>query len=113
MKWNVYYYNINKRRIETYNIFDHSGFTYYIRQAAKEAIKTEDIELFTDKLKRELQYYFWSKAEWEVIISPWLGLRDSEEIKIDVYDQIMLNWNVFARYVWNNKEQLIGESDEV
>lgn len=25
MKWNVFYYNINKKKIEEYNIFDHYG----------------------------------------------------------------------------------------
>ena len=66
----------------------------------------EDKNSFADKLKRELQYYFWSKAEWEIIISPWLGSSNSERIKIDVYDQVMLNWDVFVDYVWNNKEAL-------
>ena len=40
-------------------------------------------------------YYFWSKCEWEVLISPWVGGND-EEIKVDVAWQIMNNWDVFV-----------------
>jgi len=103
MKWNVYYYNVNKQKIETYNIFEHGSFVYYIEEAIKEY---NDKESFAEQLKRELRYYFWSKAEWEIIISPWCGNKNPDEIKIDVYDQVMLNWNIFVDYVWENRENL-------
>lgn len=44
-------------------------------------------------------YYFWSKTEWEVIVSPWVGKGGDE--KIDVYDQLKLNWDKFVDYVWS------------
>lgn len=47
-------------------------------------------------------YYMWSKCEYEIILSPWTGRAD--DIKIDVYDQIMMNWNSFVDYVWSLKE---------
>ena len=50
-------------------------------------------------------YYFWSKCEWEVLISPWVGGND-EEIKVDVAWQIMNNWDVFVDYTWNNRKKL-------
>lgn len=46
-----------------------------------------------------MKYYFWSKCEWEIIICPWVGKAD--DIKIDVYDQLMLNWDKFVDYVWS------------
>lgn len=51
-------------------------------------------------------YYFWSKCEWEVLISPWVGGNDDEEIKVDVAWQIMNNWDVFVDYTWNNRKKL-------
>lgn len=103
MKWNVYYYNINRQKIESYNIFEHGSFSHYVKEAIK---KYKEKESFTEQLKRELQYYFWSKAEWEIIITPWCGNKNPDEIKIDVHDQVMLNWEIFVDYVWANKDEL-------
>ena len=105
MKWNVYIHNYNKNKIESYNIFDHSGFTYEIKQAIK---KYKDKDTFIEKLKSELMYYFWSKCEWEIIISPWVGRKEPCDSKIDVYDQVMINWDIFADYVWENKNKLLN-----
>lgn len=110
MKWNVYYYNINRQAIESFNIFDHGSFVKYVTEAIKEC---KSKETFEDRLKSELQYYFWSKAEWEIIISPWLGLSNSDRKKIDVFDQVMLNFEIFADYVWDNREKLKETSYDV
>lgn len=98
MKWNVYIYNINKKRIETYNIFEHGSFMNYVLKA----IKTYDNKAdFENQLKAELRYYYWAKSEWEILLSHWFG--DKETVKIDVYDQVMNNWDIFVDYVWNNR----------
>lgn len=105
MKWYVYYYNINKRKIDIFNIFEHGGFVKYAKEHAQ-TYKTK--EEFAERLKSELLYYFWSKAEWEVIVAPWVGGdKEKDSVKIDVYDQVMNNFEVFADYVWNNKEELL------
>ena len=105
MKWNVYIHNYNKNKIESYNIFDHSGFKYEVKQAIK---KYKDKDTFIDKLKIELAYYFYCKCEWEIIISPWIGKKESCEAKIDVFDQVMINWDIFANYVWENRNELLN-----
>ena len=148
MKWNVYYYDFNRKKIDTFNIFEHGSFRAYTKKAIKQHKKhKENIEDFAERLKRELQFYFWSKAEWELIIEitednrifliPWCGCRNPEEVKIeikpvitedgfdwlefarvhidrqkygnkakiDVYDQVMFEWDVFVNYVWNNKHE--------
>ena len=58
------------------------------------------------QLRREVMYYFWSKYEWEVLISPWVGGNDDEERKVDVAWQIMNNWDVFVDYTWNHRKKL-------
>ena len=47
-----------------------------------------------------LFYYYRSKCEWEVIVSSWPPSDRVPERKVDVYDQVMLNWDVFIGYVW-------------
>ena len=56
MKWNVYYYDINHKKISTFNIFDHCSFREYVKKAIK---KYKNKEEFDEQLKSELCYYFW------------------------------------------------------
>lgn len=100
LKWYVYYHSMNSQEIKTFNIFNHGGFRDDVEKYLK---KYKDKEEFTEKLKGSLMYYFWSKCEWEVVITPWVGNRNTKDIKIDVYDQVMNNWDIFVDYVYNSK----------
>ena len=60
-----------------------------------------DKEIFAKELKSSLMYYVWSKSEYEIIISPWCGGRNTKDKKVDIYSQVMLNWDKFVDYVWN------------
>lgn len=98
MEWNVFVCNVNKQKIETYNVFEHSSFSEYVSEHLKECKTKEE---FAERLKSELRYYFGFKAEWEVLVSPWVGGdREKDTIKIDVFDQVMSNWEIFVDYVW-------------
>lgn len=102
MEWNVYIYNINKRKIEKFNVFEHYSFVKYVKKYLNDCKTKEE---FAEHLESELRFYFWSKAEWEVLVSPWVGGdREKDTVKIDVYNQVMCNFDVFVNYVWNNKE---------
>ena len=101
MKWFVIRDNINTRRIETFNVFDHGGFRDDVISYLK---KCETREEFAENLRRSLFYYFWCKSEWEVVVSPLIGGRDAKDLKIDVYWQVMNNWDIFVDYVWRHKK---------
>lgn len=104
MEWYVYYYNINKSEMTTFNILAHYGFRRSIEQAVRKYKKRDE---FVEQLRKELQHFFWSKSEYEIIISPWVGGdREKESKKIDVYQQVMLNFDKFADYVWENKKSV-------
>lgn len=98
LSWIVYYHNFNGRKIETYDIFNHSGFYEDTKKNYKK--NKENREEFDERLRRDLLYYFWSKCEWEVVVKAWAGGDGNEEVKIDVYDQVMNNFPVFKEYVW-------------
>jgi hypothetical protein len=51
------------------------------------------------RLERLCMYYFWSKCEYEVIVSSWPPREGSEE-KIDIYDQLKANWDIFRELVF-------------
>ena len=104
LEWNVYYESFNNRKIETFNLFDHGRFLADTKKNAKKNI--HDYEAFKDQLRRDLMYYFWSKCEWEIILSAWIRKDSTKPIKIDVWDQVNLNWEVFCKYVWDHGAEL-------
>ena len=103
LEWYVYVSNFNARNIESHNVFNHGGLVDDIRKNLKK--NGEDREAFEAQLRRDLMYWYWSKCEWEIIISHWPPRQDAADAKIDVFDQIMLNWKRFCDYVWENKNE--------
>ena len=102
MKWNVFYYNINAHKIEIFNIFDHWKFREDLQSDLK---KCRTKEAFAERLKSELSYYFWAKSEYELLFSPWVGgNREKDTIKVDVYTQVMANFEILLNYIWENKD---------
>ena len=98
MKWMVYIEDYTGKRISKYNIFDHHAFKEGCDKAYTNC--RGDKENFGNLVKRDLSYYFWSKCEWEIIISGWPQRKDFNERKVSVYDQILLNWDIFIDYLW-------------
>ena len=114
LEWNVFRYDCNADKFVTYNIFKHGGFLEDLKKLCKKynkeypylsyegntkenkKIKTQ----FFEELKRNLKYYFWSKCEMELVLVSW-PVGDIEE-KIDIWDQLEMNWNRFSNYVWVN-----------
>lgn len=125
MEWNVYHYNINRNKIETFNIFDHWSFREYVKKAVK---KYKTKEEFINQLKGELQYYFFCKCEWELVVeitennriflNPWVGCSEPEKVRIDVSDDTNFDWKGFAekhinqqRYKNNAKIDVYNQVD--
>lgn len=99
LKWNVFIGDFNGKQIITCNIFDHYKFKDECDKAWKN-YKT-DFPAFAKEVRSWLMYCFWGKCEWEVIISHWPPHESFRDEKIDVFEQVMLNWDVFIIYVWN------------
>lgn len=112
-EWNVYISNFNHGVIETYNVFTHYSFLEDCRRTLKQYNKNYkangvfDRDEFSKDLGRILMYYFWSKCEWEIILQHWPESERFKDEKIDVYDQIRLNWDIFVDYVWGHREEIL------
>lgn len=106
-EWFVYCEDVNRRVIEPYNIFRHGGF---LGDCRKEIEKHRDDKRgFSIEVQRWLKYYFWAKCEWEIILSSWPKDDRAKKEKIDVYDQVMLNFDVFIDYLWQHRDLLNKE----
>lgn len=104
LSWNVYYEDFNRKNIKAFNIFDHWKFWDDCVTNAKK--NKDDKDSFAERLIRDLQYYFWSKCEWEIVLTSWPERKDFNNKKIDVYDQVCLNMEKFIDYVWENRKEL-------
>ena len=125
----VYVENINKRKIEKYNVLN-DGIIDEFKKRMKEQNIVDKIK-FSEMVEQVIMYHYWSRSEWEIILTSWpphikteelaklnneveqyqndygrepysLTINLSTDEKIDVYDQIMMNWNIFIDYVWEN-----------
>lgn len=130
LEWIVYRYDFNKREIVEFNIFNHYRFKEDVNKDLK---KCKTREEFAKKLKSNLMYYFWSKYEYEIVISSFpiyikkeelnrlnehfknntekyghepysIGVRPDVSSKIDIAEQVMLNFEIFVDYVWSHKK---------
>lgn len=104
LEWKVYEHDINADEIEPFNIFDHGRFYEDCKKNARKNIHNYDE--FIKQLRMDLAYYFWAKCEWEVVIIPWTSRNEKTAVKIDVHDQIDLNWDIFCEYVWQHAAEL-------
>lgn len=131
LKYYVFYHDFNGKKIKPINIFEHGRF---LNDVEKDLKKCSNKEEFSEVLKGTLFYYYCSKCEWEIIITSWtphisiqeLNRLNQERIdslekydhepytlhvnpdvaeKIDIYDQVMLNWDLFLNYVWSYKDK--------
>ena len=127
LEYYVYHHDFNKKTIEKYNIFNHGRF---IEDVKRELKKCETKEEFAERLRRDLFYYFGSKCEWEVVVTSWVPHITVSELqrlnaerekilkeynhepyklyvnpdvaeKIDIYDQVMLNFSYILDAVWS------------
>ena len=106
LEWYAYYHEWNGNKIKPFNVFDHGRFYDDCKKNARKNIHS--FINFCEQLKRDAMYYFWSKAEWEIVLTPWIKRMDSTDVdvKIDVFDQLNLNWDAFCKYVWDHGAEL-------
>lgn len=130
--YNVYYRSFNNNEIVKLNIFNHIDFYKAVLDNIK---KYKNKEEFAEAVRKDLLYYFWGKYEYEVVITSWPvyitpnelnKINKSKEnfikdhnkeqhrhliepdvgIKIDVYEQVMMNFNIFIDYIWSKKNNI-------
>lgn len=100
MQWNVFRHNINTGKIESYNIFEHTNF----KKAVERLLNCKkDKKEFEDDLRILFKQYYCSRSEYEVAIQASSGGTGKEQIVVDVYTQVLQNWDVFVTQLWNNE----------
>lgn len=90
--YKVISWDFNTDNIEYYDIMPFLIDSY--KKIKKNKPKTfEEIKEF---IINESRYRFWSRCEYEVIITGWP--KQKREVKIDIFDQIMKNIDVITTH---------------
>lgn len=127
LTWNVFIEDCNKKQIVVYNVLNR----VIVEEIINRTLGINDKDKFAEEVKSVIMYYYWARSEWEVVITDWPPHITNEELnklnleqeqhyqqsgsyaysnifspavgkKVDVYDQVNLNWNIFIDYLWNN-----------
>lgn len=112
MEWYVYRHDTNKGKIIKYNVVNTGVINHLIEMLNQ--IKKEkghwNYDDFTAAAMQIYRYYYWGKCEHEIIIKEWVG-REAEE-KVDVFDQLMLNWDIFVDHLYDYVIELMSSKGE-
>ena len=117
----------NRRQILPYNVLS-KGLLDELFEYKKQCVDKDD---FKELVDQKLRYYYWSRAEHEIVMVDWPShitvqehykldkelkehtkeygaepyrLNYSPDVgrKVDIYEQITLNYNIFIDYLWEN-----------
>ena len=112
----VKYYNYNANKIEDYDVLKQRESE--IKKLKKKCATKDE---FAEFIRREFMWRFWSKSEWELIItkeedgrivlSPWCGCSNPDSVAIDVTNDKSFDWSGFAEehikhQIFNNQAKI-------
>ena len=124
LSWKVF--KEDNGHIKDYDIFKNTYWVEVVETLAKE---TKNKAEFEEAFRIKLMSMYWSRSEYEVVITSWPPYISKEELvklsyeqdryyneyskfqvrhnvsltttrKIDIYEQLQLNWKQFINYVY-------------
>lgn len=95
MEYNVYYHSFNGDEIKTFNVLREDRYVMNCIRGYKKNMSRDE---FDERLDKDCMSMYWSRCEYEVIVSAWVGGKAKE--KIDIYQQLKINWSVFSEICW-------------
>jgi hypothetical protein len=98
LEWKVFLYDFNNMQPKEYNIFKNANLQKYLSKLYKDC--QNDRDKFTQELNRLLLWLFCGRCEYEFIMSSWPPSEKDKKYKLDVYEQLMLNFDRLVEYLW-------------
>jgi len=101
-QFNVINYNFNAQKFESYDVIPYLVSAYNDRVQRHNELPEEEywkvpqtFDEFKEFVKKESQYQFWARCEYEIILVDWPCQKHEE--KWDVYQQIMMNLDLVTK----------------
>lgn len=85
--FNVIWWDFNDKEPKSYDVIP-----YLIRCYKEKENKPKTFEEFKKFVEDESRYMYWSRCQYEILISDWPRKRYT--VKWDIHQQIMMNINV-------------------
>ena len=101
LNWYAFYWDCNSNSLERTDVI-HSDLIDDVKKAIK---KGQDFNQIKEIIRCNLMWYYWSKSEWEVLVSDLHMCEDSPKHnveKIDIYYQLEPNLDRITEYMINN-----------
>ena len=95
--FNVINFEINSSKFEAYNVMPYLVSCYKKEKKNKRPVTFDEFKEF---IKSKSMYMYWSRCEYEIILSEWSSNNHSK--KIDIYWQIMNNIDVVTNILMEN-----------
>ena len=111
-EWYVFIEDFNARKIKTFNVFHSLNFLNGCKEMFRKFKNTDDIER---EIRSWARYSFWAKREYEIILTCFGTEKARENFndsKIDVYDQLILNWKSFFEYTMQHKAYFLRRKEK-
>lgn len=128
LSWKVLFEDFNSHKIIDYDIFKGG---YWERTARELKTEFPDRKEWEDHFRTKLMSMYWARAEYEVVITSWppfIEVNENQKLqdevierekiwgskpyrinitptvarKIDIFEQLNMNWDIFIDYVWRN-----------
>lgn len=114
VKFNVLFWDFNHDKIEPYDVLPHFRRCYNERVEQQKTLKDEmkeseyfkvpkTFDEFKTFIKKESQYQFWSRCEYEMIVHGWPAQKN--EHKLDIHEQIMMNLDLITEILFEELGQ--------
>ena len=94
-QFNVIIYNFNRKKFEPYDIMD-----FFVEEYKEEKNKPTTFATFKEFIERKSMWMFWSRCEYEIILSDWPP--SGVEEKWDIHRQIMMNIDIITEILMEN-----------
>jgi hypothetical protein len=116
MTWLVMNYDCNADQIKYHDVL--KCRENFIKMLKKKCATKEE---FSEKMRREMMWSYWSKCQWELIIeiddnghiwlNPWVGCREPNRVRVDVTDREDFDWRGFSdkhidKQIYKNKAKV-------
>ena len=97
LEWYVLRLDFNTGKLVKYNVFSKEDVDT-IRRLRKLGKIQHPADL-REWLKTRFMSQYWSRTEYEMLVSPLFKKTDEQEIKIDIWDQLEPNLDNITKYV--------------
>ena len=98
LAWHVIKYDPNIKCFRGYNVLS----PVVVEDIKKKTAGAAGRATFADGVGRVCRYYFGSRTECEIVLEEWPICDNPTRRKMDIYDQLFLNWDRFIDYLWAN-----------